>query len=279
MLACLYQANRPLALEEFVTLSGYKKTSCFRLLKTMLGLEILERGPNSKTYQFGPQLVSIGLAALKNMSLIKTALPVLQALRNETHETVNLSMRDGNEIVFVERLMSNYIVNPNINVGDRLPVYCASMGKAILAFMRAEHAEELIGQLNFQAKTKRTITTAAALKKELNEIRKNGVAINDEELEKGLRGVAAPIFNHTGEAFAAVNVVWTTARHPSRKMFDRFTPTVVAAAEKISARMGCGSNTSSPRSSGCAVSWGKSSGRKTRRRRTETDSGRRGASC
>jgi IclR family pca regulon transcriptional regulator len=204
----------------------------------MLSLEILEQDLKTKSYQFGPRLVSIGLAALKNMSLIKIALPILQKLRHETRETVNLSILSGSEIVFVERLMSNYIVNLNVNVGDRLPVYCASMGKVILAFMNPNDAGRIMANLNFEARTKRTIIDLNSLKKELTEIKIKGFAINDEELEKGLRAVAAPIFKHTGEAFAAINITWTTARHPSRKTFEIFTPQIMAAAEKISALMG-----------------------------------------
>lgn len=230
--------SRPVTLEELVKRSGYKKTSCFRLLKTMLSLGILEQDTRTKAYQFGPRLVSIGIAALKNMSLLRISLPVLQRLRDETGETVNLSILNGTEIVFVERLMSNYIVNLNINVGDRLPIYCASMGKVILAFLSPDNAESIMAQFNFEAKTKRTIVSLSALKQELAEIKLKGYAINDEELEKGLRAVAAPIFNHNAEAFAAINIAWTTARHPGLKAFESFTPKVLAAAERISALMG-----------------------------------------
>jgi DNA-binding IclR family transcriptional regulator len=238
LLGCIYTRGHSLTLEELVKISGYKKTSCFRLLKTMLGLGILEQDARTKEYQFGPRLVSIGIAALKNMSLLKISLPILQKLRDETGETVNLSILNGTEIVFIERLMSNYIVNLNINVGDRLPIYCASMGKVILAFLSPENAERIMAQFNFEAKTKRTLVTLRALQEELAEIRSKGYAINDEELEIGLRAVAAPIFNHKGEAFAAINIAWTTTRHPSLDAFESFTPKITAAAEKISALMG-----------------------------------------
>jgi IclR family transcriptional regulator, pca regulon regulatory protein len=122
VLSCFYCTNHSLSLEEIVKQTGYKKTSCFRILKTMLSLNILEQNSKTKTYQFGPRLVSIGLSALKNMSLHKISLPILQKLRDETRETVNLSIMNGKEILYVERLMSNYIVGLNVNVGDRLPI-------------------------------------------------------------------------------------------------------------------------------------------------------------
>jgi DNA-binding IclR family transcriptional regulator len=93
-------------------------------------------------------------------------------------------------------------------------------------------------EIQMEARTNRTIVELVAFKRELSKIKTRGYAINDEELEKGLRAVAAPIFNHTGEAIAATNIVWTTARHPSRKAFEIFTPKIVAAAEKISSLLG-----------------------------------------
>jgi DNA-binding IclR family transcriptional regulator len=238
VVGCLYDADRALSLEELVRRTGYKKTSCFRILKTMLSLKILEQNAETKTYQFGTRLVLIGLAALKNMSLHKTSLPILQKLRDETRETVNLSILNGKEILYVERLMSNYIVNLNVNVGDRLPIHCTSMGKAILANLPENIAQKIMAEIRLEPKTKKTIVDPVALKRELSQIKKKGYAENDEELEKGLRAVAAPILNHTGEAVAATNIVWTTARHPSRKAFEIFTPKIVSAAEQISVRLG-----------------------------------------
>lgn len=227
-----------LTLESLTQKTGLNKTTCFRFLKTMRRLGLVEQNPDKKTYQLGPAVVSLGLKALKGMNLRHAALPVMQNLRNETEETVNLSLLSGTEIIFIERLMSDYLVNANINVGDRLPVYCASMGKVILAFLSEEHAAEIISQLEFKGRTGRTIISHALLEKELAAIRARGYALNDEELERGLRAVAAPIIGYSGEAFAAINIAWTTARRPSRRTFTDFAGKVVAAAEKISLAMG-----------------------------------------
>lgn len=238
LLTCLSTEKRPLNLEELTQKSGYKKTTCFRLLKTMCRLGLAEQDAASKTYQLGPKLVMLGLTALKGMTLRKAALPVMEKLRRETGETINLSVLSGTEIVFIERLMSDYLVNANINIGDRLPLYCASMGKAILAFMSEERADEIISRLKLEAKTDRTLVSAPALKEELVQIRAKGFAINNEELEKGLRAVAAPIINYSGEAFAAINIAFATARHPGQHVFSEFARKVMAGAERISLLMG-----------------------------------------
>ena len=132
------------------------------------------------------------------MNLRQSALPILQQLRDETGETINLTLLSGSEILYVERIMSDYLVNVNVNVGDRLPVYCASMGKVILAFLSESRLEQILSAIKFIPRTEKTIASRSALLKELERISANGFAINDEELEKGLRAVAAPIFNYTG---------------------------------------------------------------------------------
>jgi IclR family pca regulon transcriptional regulator len=238
ILDCLNSGDRLPNLEEITQKTGYKKTTCFRLLKTMRSLGLIELSPAAKKYQYGPRLVTLGLSALKNMNLRNSALPILRKIRDDTRETINLTILSGTEILYVERLMSDYLVNVNVNVGDRLPVYCASMGKVILAFLRPSRVREIVGATKFERRTDSTIVSEAALMEELAKIRTRGFAYNDEELEKGLRAVAAPILNYTGEAFAAINIAWTTARRPDRAVFSEFTPKVVAAAEKISASMG-----------------------------------------
>lgn len=238
ILECLKSAQLNLTLEEITQKTGYKKTSCFRQLKTMLALGVVELSPATKKYRYGPRLAAIGLSALKNMNLRQSALPILQKLRDETGETINLTILSGTEILYVERIMSDYLVNVNINVGDTLPVYCASMGKVILAYLPDDRLKQIISSVDFAAKTPKTIISKSALLKELETIKNNGFAINDEELEMGLRAVAAPIFNYEGEAFAATNIAWTTARRPDRSAFSYFAEKIVSAAMQISRLMG-----------------------------------------
>ena len=238
ILDCLNARRRLMTLEEITQATGFKKTTCFRLLKTLRNLGIVELSPATKKYQYGPRLAAIGLSALKHMNLRNTALPILKRLRDETGETVNLTILSGSEILYVERVMSDYLVNVNVNIGDRLPVYCASMGKIILAYLPEDRLDQILSSITFTRKTDNTIASRSGLIEELNKIRAAGYAINDEELEKGLRAVAAPIFNYNGEAFAATNIAWTTARHPERRVFSEYAGKIVAAAKEISRLLG-----------------------------------------
>ncbi len=238
ILDCLHADHHPRTLEQIIQATGYKKTTCFRLLRTLRTLGIVELSPGTKKYRYGPKLAALGLTALKNMNLRQFALPILQKLRDETGETINLTVLSGSEILYVERIMSDYLVNVNVNVGDRLPVYCASMGKVILAYLPEHQLEKILASIDFLARTENTIISRAELIKELEQIRADGFAINDEELEKGLRAAAAPIFNYMGESFAATNIAWTTARHPERTAFADYARKIVAAAGQISRLMG-----------------------------------------
>ena len=238
ILDCLQSRQHLMTLEEITQATGFKKTTCFRLLKTLRTLGVVELSPATKKYQYGPRLAAIGLSALKTMNLRQAALPILQQLRDETGETINLTILSGSEILYVERIMSDYLVNVNVNIGDRLPVYCASMGKVILAYLSEGRLERILSSITFDKKTDNTIVTRSTLVRELEKIKRDGFAINDEELEKGLRAVAAPIFNFAGEAFAATNIAWTTARRPERATFSEYAIKIVAAAKRISQLMG-----------------------------------------
>ena len=238
ILDCLQSHQHLMTLEEITQATGFKKTTCFRLLKTLRTLGVVELSPATKKYQYGPRLAAIGLSALKTMNLRQAALPILQQLRDETGETINLTILSGSEILYVERIMSDYLVNVNVNIGDRLPVYCASMGKVILAYLSEGRLERILSSITFDKKTDNTIVTRSTLVRELEKIKRDGFAINDEELEKGLRAVAAPIFNYAGEAFAATNIAWTTARRPERATFSEYAIKIVAAAKRISQLMG-----------------------------------------
>lgn len=239
ILDCILNSPSLMTLDEISRSVGYKKTTCFRVLKTLRVLGVLEMSPNTKQYQFGPRLAALGLTALKKMDLRNIALPILQALRDETGETINLTILNGSKILYVERLVSDYLVNVNVNIGDRLPVHCASMGKVILAYLSCDRLDTVISSISFDRKTDKTIVSRSRLLTELEQIRLKGYAINDEELEKGLRAVAAPIFNYTGEVFAATNIAWTTARHPDIQTFDEYATKIVTAAAKISRQLGC----------------------------------------
>lgn len=228
----LFDADRPkLSLQSIVQITGLNRATAYRFCQTLLYLGFLERS-GDRDYRPGIKTLLLGHAAFATLELPEIAWPHLEALQEATGETANLAIRDRTEIVYLMRLKSSQIVNIQLYVGSRLPVYCTSMGKAILAHLPADEAEEVISECRFESRTPNTITNAKRLKEELIEVRRDGYAINDEELELGLRGVAAPVFNSVQYPIASINVA-VPARTARKEIEKKMAPLVTEAANTI----------------------------------------------
>ncbi|WP_299983562.1 IclR family transcriptional regulator [Desulfobacula sp.] len=238
VLTCMADNLEPMTLNELIKKTGLKKTTTYRLLQALTSLQLMEKNPETKQYHLGPKLIYFGVTALGNLDLHKISLPIMTKLRNDTGETINLSILKGSEIIILARIRSDHLFNVNLSVGSRLPVNCTSQGKVILAYMNDDRANEIMENFIFEKKTEKTIVSMSALKNELELVREKGYAVNDEELEKGLSAVAAPIFNYAGEVIAAINVSYSTARHPEPEMYKRFSKKVITASKKISKSIG-----------------------------------------
>lgn len=238
ILTCLADNRKNLTLNELIKKTGLKKTTTFRLLKALTSLQLMEKIPETKLYGLGPKLIYFGVSALGNLDLHKISLPIMTRLKEETGETVNLSILKDSEIIILARIRSDHLFNVNLSVGSRLPVYCTSQGKAILSFMDDESANKIMENLIFNKKTENTITSIQDLENELRRIRKNGYSVNDEELEKGLSAVAAPILNHSGQVIAAINISYSTARHPEAEMHEHLSKKIIRASKEISESLG-----------------------------------------
>jgi DNA-binding IclR family transcriptional regulator len=151
---------------------------------------------------------------------------------------VNLAVLSGPEVIFVERLQSPYIIEPSLRVGSHLSIHYSSLGKAILAYLPESELDDIVNQIRFERRTDRTITSARAFKNELRGIREKGFALNDEELEKGLFAISAPLRNYTGMATAAMNIAFPLMRHSKEKAMKTFLPLLLETCGKISSILG-----------------------------------------
>ncbi len=228
----LFDADRPsLTLRDVVQLTGLNRATAYRFCQTLLILGFLER-TGDRSYRPGMKTLLLGHAAFATLELPEIAWPYLEELQTATGETANLAVRDGAEIVYLMRLKSSQLVNIQLFVGSRLPVYCTSMGKSILAFLPAGELKRVIANCTFQSHTPNTITSATRLKQELVQVRRQGYAINDEELELGLRGAAAPIFDPDGYPIASINIA-VPARISRAEIEKEKAPLVTEKANKI----------------------------------------------
>jgi len=214
------------------------KSTIQRLTYTLQHLGYLDRDRETKKFRLGPKTLSLGLSVMRNLDLRKVASPYLEAASKEIGETVNLAILDGTEIVYVERIKTQQILNINLQVGSRLHAYCTSMGKAMLAFLPESRLKEILEKADMVALTPYTITRKEDLKKELQKVRARGFAMNNEELSIGLRSVAAPVRNFTGEVIAAVNIAVPSIRVSLRRLETDLAKKVIETANKISYTLG-----------------------------------------
>ncbi|MCF8078819.1 MAG: IclR family transcriptional regulator [Desulfobacterales bacterium] len=238
ILLLLSRHEAELSLEDISQEAGFSKPTCYRLLQTMRRNNFVKQSSETKRYQLGPRNIAIGTAAMDRQSVRAIAVPYMRRIRTQTGETVNLTILDGIEIVFVERIEGKFIVNSNLYVGSRLPVHCSSMGKAILAHLPEHKLAAIVEKLDFQQYTQKTLVSREQLYKELEKIQAEGTSINNEELEKGLFAIAGPIRDYSGEAIAALNVSFPLARHRIQDALTDFVPVIKQVCMEISGLMG-----------------------------------------
>src|SRR6478752_5449878 len=162
-------------------------------------------------FSLTPRVLSLGHAFLSSLRLPDVAEPHLKALAAEVGESTSASVFDGDDIVYVARVQARRIMAVEIRVGTRFPAYATSMGRVMLAFATDGALDAYLERVALEPITPHTLIDPAALRDELGRIRERGWALVDQELEIGLRSLAAPVFNPRGEAIAAVNVSTTSA--------------------------------------------------------------------
>lgn len=225
---------RALSLVEIAEAVELDKSTAFRFVHTLHELGYLRRDDDTKRYAPGLKLLELGFAALESVDLLQLAEPHLADLARETGEAVNMAVRDGDEIVYVAHISSMQVVNVNMRVGARLPLYCSSMGKVHLLDLTLDELRALLGPGPYEARTARTLTTPDALWADLELGRWKGYAVSDEELVVGARSLAAPLRNREGQIVAAINVSVSSARFTRREMEERLSAPILHTARQIS---------------------------------------------
>ena len=226
------------SLAELTTATELNKTNVFRLVTTLKEAGFLLQDPETKRYRPGIKILQLGFMAIDSLDLRKITYPHLEQLSRQIDETVSLSVLDGLEIIYIDRVRTRQIMGVVLGMGSRLPAHCASMGKAMLAYLPADELERRLENTNLLPLTSHTLTTHQALKEELQRVREQGYALNDEELEVGLRAVAAPIWDHNRQVVAAVNITGTRARISIERLTGELAQAVCQTAMQISQALG-----------------------------------------
>ena len=215
---------------------GVAKSTVHRLAVTLVSEGILEQNPENEKYRLGIALFGLGALVRRRMDVSAEARPHLFQLRESTGETVHLALLDRTEIMYIYNLESHHAIRMRSDIGVRKPAYCTAEGLAILAFQPASLVGEIIAR-GLKARTSKTNTSPKKLWKILEQVRKQGYAIEDEQSEAGMRSIAAPIRSSSGDVVAAVGVAGPVQRLSDAVLAD-FAPKVVEAANTVSVRIG-----------------------------------------
>ena len=226
-----------LSLADLASRTGIPRATAFRLLSTLEQSGFLDKVHGA--YQLGIKCFVLGNIVAGGLDLRETARPHLAALREATRETTQIAILDHWQVVYLERMLSPLSVGyMRSRAGAILPAYCTGLGKALLAFRPEAEVAAWAATQKFTALTPRTITSAKRLMKELAIIRERGYGLDQEEREKGVTCIAAPIFNHNGDVVAAISVAGPTERMPREVVGSGIALEVVRAAHAISVDLG-----------------------------------------
>jgi IclR family pca regulon transcriptional regulator len=238
-----FGSGRPLlGISDLAREIGLSRSTTHRYVATLAALGYLQQDTPTKKYRLGPRVLDLGFSAINSMELREVAAPHLRQLSDETGYTVNLAILDGTEIVYVERCRSARAgqreIDLNLHVGARLPAYCTSLGKVLLAFLRPDERRAKLAEIDLARRGPNTITSRTALESELARVRERGFALNNEELAYGLRSIAAPVLTQDGVAAAAINIAVHSSMISIDELTARLSATLKQTAGEISARLG-----------------------------------------
>ncbi|MCX5803734.1 MAG: IclR family transcriptional regulator [Proteobacteria bacterium] len=185
---------------------GLNKSTTFRILNTLAEADYLERDPRSRKYRLGFKLYFLGSLIEGPNEIRKIARPFLEDLLHKCEETVHLTVLHHGEALYLDKIDGKRSVRVVSRVGMRLPAHCSGVGKVLLAALPIESLDRIIKEKGLSRLTDNTITNEKSLKAQLARVRKQGYAIDNEEIEIGLKCIAAPITDSKGNIIAAISV-------------------------------------------------------------------------
>lgn len=232
-----FSAERPaMTLSEVSRATGLTRAAARRFLHTLHQLGYVN--VDDRTFSLTPRTLELGYAYLSSTPFWELATSHLEALVDRIHESSSLSVLDGDEIVYVARVPTKRIMTIALSVGTRLPAYATSMGRVLLASLPPAELDEYLSRVKLLALTSRTVTDADTLRSRLDDVREQGWALVDQELEEGVRSVAAPVCDARGHVVGAVNVSGHAARTTLDHLRREFLPALLETADAITRGLG-----------------------------------------
>ncbi len=214
------------------------KNNVFRLLATLESRGYIEQNKVTENYRLGLKTLELGQTFIKQMGLLRQSRPVIEDLVKTCNETTYIGVLKDFSIIYLDCIETSKTVRAVPRVGSRMPAYCTAAGKVQIAYMSDEEVDIYLPNRELQKLTANTITDREELKKQLAVIAEQGYAIDNEELDEGVRSVGAPIRDYTRRIIGAVSISGPSMRFSDERINKELIPMVIKASEEISAKLG-----------------------------------------
>ena len=232
-----FDAQRPSqTLTEVAASAGLTRAAARRILLTLQTLGYVN--VDGRQFRLTAKTLDLGFAYLTSMPIWNLAEPVMEHLVAQVHESCSASVLDRTDIVYVLRVPTQKIIAINLATGSRLPAFCTSMGRVLLAGLDEAKLDEVLAASELTKRTPRTVIDPVELKKIIAQVREQQWAIVDQELETGLISLSAPIRDRQGRTIAAMNISGHAQRSTAKQMIRDFLPPLQAAAQRVSTLVG-----------------------------------------
>ncbi len=214
------------------------KNNVFRLLATLESRGYIEQNKVTENYRLGLKTLELGQTFIKQMGLLRQSRPVIEDLVKTCNETTYIGVLKDFNIIYLDCIETSMTVRAVPRVGARMPAYCTAAGKVQIAYMSDEEVDIYLPSRELQKYTANSITDREELKKQLAIIAEQGYAIDNEELDEGVRSVGAPIRDYTRRIIGAVSISGPSMRFSDERINKELIPMVIKASEEISAKLG-----------------------------------------
>ena len=217
------------------------RSTTHRYVTTLATLGYLQQDEPTRKYRLGSRVLDLGFSMLGSLEIREIAAPYLRRLTDITGHTSNLAVHDDTDVILIDRVRGRpgryHHLESTLRAGSRLPSYCSATGKTLLAWLPRRDLGRLLDRVDLIQRGPRTVTDKAALVAELDQARRAGVAVNDEELDNALRSIAAPVRSRSGEVVAAVNIAIAWSPVAMGELVATHGPILQATARQITARV------------------------------------------
>lgn len=237
ILNCFSFEKRELSVSEIAGRTKLHKATVHRILWALEHNRLIRQSPETGRCFLGMKLFELGQQAIARLDLREIARPHIEKLSQQTRETVHLAVLDDNQVLYLEKVEGPHALRMPSRVGRHIPTYCTSLGKAMLACLDDDEVRRILQNENFETHTPSTVKNISALLSDLEKIRRRGYAVDNEEIERGLRCTGAALKDYTGQMVGAISIA-----APSARLTDKILPSlgrrVLESADAISRELG-----------------------------------------